>query len=488
MRIAFVNPNLRGEFRVNIGLAYLLSYIKHRTSHEVCLIDVTFYRRDWKSYVSKIITKYQPDVVGCSVLTYNFFDALQITNYMKTICPQSFVIFGGIHPSTCPQQTLQYRIVDAVCIGEGEYTLAALLDRLEEKRSLKGLPGIWYKENRLLIKNPPSQFIQDLDSLPFVDWSFFELEKYAIVNPYEIAILGTRGCPFNCSYCINPVLRTLQEGKYYRHRSVPKIIAEMKYQYKNLKHLGLKYFYFWDDMFNLDNNFVQDFCNSLIKSGLLKHISWSCSSRIDTINAEILDWLSHANLNFTRIGIESGNYLIRKKIYFKDIKSNDIIQYMDLIHRYGIKTQCDFILGGPTETEENIWQSYSLMKIINPTQVSINIYQPYPCIKSNELFLEDGGTIIETEWTKIKNFFDNSPIRHKHIKKKRLLKIAFKIRLAFLIPTILKYFKQQKIRFVKDIILFLIFFKMKYNLLWHDLFKITIRKYIYEENIPSILF
>lgn len=486
MRISFLNPNLHGEFRINIGLGALITYIDKRTSNSVDLIDVTFYRRTWKKYVRQKIKKFNPDVIGVSALTFNFYDSLQIVKYIKKLKPNIKVIYGGIHPSILPKEIMKWKFIDIAVIGEGEYTLEKLLNYLENNKPLEEINGIFYKNKEKVYSTPLSEFIEDIDNLPFIDWKYFEIDKYEIVNPYEINMLGSRGCPFNCTYCLNTVLRNLCKGTYVRFRSPEKIIDEMKYQIKNLKSPNLRYFYFWDDLFNLKKDYVRKFCDLLVKSRINKHYSWSCSSRVDTIDEERIKMLSEANLNLTRIGIESGNYQIRKNVYLKNFTNKQAIQSMDLCKKYHIHTQTDFIIAGPKENEENVIDTFNFMRIIKPTQISLNIFQPYPMLKASEIFLEDGGEIDTEAWNKITSFFVDSPAKHNRIDKKTLHSLIFKMNIYYLVRVLFKHLKKQKFRFLYDIIKFMLYLKWKYNLLWHDLFKFTIRKYIYEENIDRV--
>ncbi|MHA1732145.1 MAG: B12-binding domain-containing radical SAM protein [Promethearchaeota archaeon] len=484
MKITFLNPNLGGEFRLNVGLAALITYVKERTHHEVDLIDVTFHRRNWRKFIRKKVRSFKPDVVGVSALTYNFYDSLQIVSFIKTLLPDVHIVYGGIHPSTCPESTIKVKFIDSICVGEGEFVVEELLDALESGKSLEGINGLWYKDGNTIVKNPPSRFIEDLDSLPFIDWTLFEVDKYKIVNPYEISILASRGCPFNCTYCINPVLRGLQEGKYVRFRKPEKIIRELVWQVKKLGDPSLRYFYFWDDMFNLNSKFIEEFCRLFVEKKFHEHFSWSCSSRVDTVSEKGLRTLRAANLNLTRMGIEAGNYNVRKQVYDKDLPTRDVIRVMKLCKEYGIKTQTDFILAGPRESYRNLVQTFTLMRLIEPDEVSINLYQPYPRIKSNEIFLRDGGRILSEEWKNVRNFFFNSAIEHPRITRKALRRIVVRMNIYFLMSVLWRHLKKQKLRLLFDILRYGLFLKWKYGLLWHDLFKMTVRKYIYEENLP----
>ncbi len=484
MKITFINPNLHGEFRVNISIAALLSYLTQRTPHEVDLIDVTFHRRNWKKYVKRKLQKFHPDVVGVSVLTYNFYDSLQIMQWIKSLCPRVFVIYGGVHVALFPLETLRYKVIDAIVLGDGEFTLEKILGALERKQSLEGIPGVYFKSNKKIIKNSKAQFIENLDSLPFLDCSLFELDKYDIINRYEIPMLGSRGCPFQCTFCINPILAQIGEGRYVRWRAPENIIAEMKWHAKKLDPQKFRYFYLWDDMFNLRPEYVRKFCELFKKARFPKNYTWSCASRADTIDESRIKLLAESNLNLTRIGIEAGNPIIRNDVYCKNISTKQIFTAMSLCHKYRINTQTDYIVGGPKDTLQTILQSFYMIVLTDPTQISISIFQPWPMLKATELFLAEGGKIEPDSWKNIPTFF-KQPATHGRLAHKDIKSISTKINLFFLRRSIWHYFKKEKIRFLYDILKFIVYLKWRYDLLWHDLFKYTIRKYIYEENLRN---
>ncbi len=175
MDVLIVNPNsffsstvdlLNAQITPNLGIAYLISSIEHE--HRVRLVDTTFHSENFRQYISGKIKGFNPDVVGISTLSFNFQASLKIACLLKEILPDPDIpfIWGGVHSTVVPEAVLSEPLVDAVCIGEGERSFPAYLERLKYKEEPYGVEGIWFKNKEgKIIKNSLRPFIQDLDSL-----------------------------------------------------------------------------------------------------------------------------------------------------------------------------------------------------------------------------------------------------------------------------------------------------------------------------------
>lgn len=155
---------------------------------------------------------------------------------IKGVYPNVPIIYGGVHPTLLPEETIKHSLVDAICIGEGEKTIVEYLNRLEKGES-PNVKGIWYKENGKIVRNSLRPFIQNLDSLPFPNWDYWNIEKYfkTFFIPNSLSILSSRGCPYNCSFCSNRAIASAIPGRYYRIRFAENVIEEIKRDVKNQK-------------------------------------------------------------------------------------------------------------------------------------------------------------------------------------------------------------------------------------------------------------
>ncbi len=232
MRVAFINPNLDGSPIPNLGLAYVMSAVQQ--GNDITLLDMSFHRRNYQAYVSQCLRQSKPDVVAFSVTSFSYHNALKIASQIRQESAGIPLVYGGVHPTLMPEETIKNSLVDAICIGEGEDAFKEYLDSLGAGRDPSQVAGIWYKDRKgEIIRNPLRPYRQDLDSLPFPNWDYWEIEKYLKLNESFVGalrIFTSRGCPYNCTFCSNPALRKAVPGTFYRVRSPENIMAEIKRQ------------------------------------------------------------------------------------------------------------------------------------------------------------------------------------------------------------------------------------------------------------------
>ncbi|MDD1776762.1 MAG: B12-binding domain-containing radical SAM protein [Candidatus Helarchaeota archaeon] len=483
MRIALIYPNLHGEFRPNVCILYVATYIQKESHHNVVLIDPTFHRKNWKRYILKKIQEFSPDIIGYSCLSFNFYDALQINHFLKEKYPSILSLFGGIHPTLANISTLKHKNVDLICVGEGEYTLKALLDQLETTPSPKDVKGIWYKSNGSIIKNELRPLEENLDKFPFPNWDFYEIEKYMIINPYQLDFFGSRGCPYSCTFCSNHALRKLLPGKYVRQLSPENIIQEIKYDLKKYRDKGFRYVYFWDETFILKKPFLHEFCRLFMESKLANHLTWSCTARADLLTEEDMKIMKAANCNMLQIGIEAGDPYIRNKIYNRQMSFASMLNAVKLTRKYDVGTQLNFIFGGPEETPATMQKTFKIAQSFDPKQISLNVFQPLPATNATHLIETDGTSCIEDSWSEMHNFYYKSMISRPSLTKEQINRFIKHVDRYFISKFAFRGFKERKLVFLKDLLKFVLFLKPKYNFHAHDVYKYTLRRYLYERNL-----
>ncbi|MHA1267685.1 MAG: B12-binding domain-containing radical SAM protein [Candidatus Helarchaeota archaeon] len=483
MRIALIYPNLHGEFRPNLGILYIATFLQKESQHQVTLIDPTFHRKNWKQYILNKMRDFSPEIVGYSCLSFNFYDALQINRVIKEENPSILSIFGGVHPTLANISTLKNKNVDMISIGEGEYTLKDLLDQLETAHSPKDVKGIWYKNNGSIVKNELRPLIENLDALPFPNWDFYEIDKYMLINPYQIDFLGSRGCPYNCTYCSNHALRKLLPGKYVRQRTPKNIIQEIIQNYKKYWNRGFRYVYFWDETFILKKSFLKEFCQLFMQNRLHQSLAWCCTARADLLTEEDVQLMKAANCNLLRMGIEAGDPYIRNKVYKRDISFADILNAVKLCKKYDLGTQLNFIFGGPHETIETMQKTFLLAQTFNPKQISLNVFQPLPGINATKMIEKNEKYHIENSWDQLHNFYYKSIISSSELTKEEINKYVHKVDRYFINKFFFRGIREKKLRFIKDLLKFMLYLKPKYKFHLHDAYKYTLRRYQYERSL-----
>ena len=358
IRVLFINPSMpyevKGHLQTPLGICYLSSSIADIAITKVIDSNIC-------DNLEKDIIAFNPNVVGISVLTATVKKSLDIVKLVRKVLNYRCVLIaGGIHASTFPADMLKNGF-DYVIRGEGERIIHNLIECIGSNKDIFFIRGISYINNMgQVVSNPDEKTIDDLDSIPFPDRKDLELGMYE-----HESIITSRGCGFKCFYCSS----SHYWGKQVRFRSVENVFEELLQLYNN----GIRKFYFCDDNFTLSEKRVVDLCNRIIGSSL--NIKWSCLTRVDTINYELLLKMKEAGCTTLSLGIESGLEEVYAKI--KKTSLNTMKKAFAMIRDVGITTRTTWIVGlGKTVDEE--YQSLRLIKEILPDQVSVHCLIPYP--------------------------------------------------------------------------------------------------------------
>ena len=209
-RVLFVvydNGSYDNQFPMGVGA---LSAVLKPLGHEIKI-----WNQDIHHYPDSSLTDYLDknkfDVVILSLIA-GYFQYQKMKNLSKAINrskQRPYYLMGGYGPTPEPEFFLKKSGCDVVCMGEGEITIKKLMDAIENKTSLKNVPGIAWLENGKLQQTPRAPLVQDLDSLPFPAYHLLDLEQYfgleashGIRHAKEFApIVTSRGCPAKCTFC-----------------------------------------------------------------------------------------------------------------------------------------------------------------------------------------------------------------------------------------------------------------------------------------------
>lgn len=432
MKVLFVYPNVVAYPKmISIGIAYLSAVLK-KHGHETGLIDTTFGMKD-AAFLSKV-KEFGPDIIAMSSVTNNFRYSTHLASLVKKENKVPIII-GGVHPTVDPEETLLKDCFDMICIGEGENALLELVTSLEEGRRDTRISNIWFKENERIIKNGLGSLWEDLDTLPYPDLSLYDYPKYLRHNNMYASFMGARGCPYQCTYCINRTEQKLYKGlgRFVRYRSIDSIIGEVR---SVAQQFPFEVVSFNDDTFTLDKARVKELCKKFKKEiGL----PFCISTRADTITDEMCQDLSDAGCIRVLIGVESGDPLIRNKVLKKNITNEQIIEGCRLIKKYNMELYTFNMIGIPGERMHNIKATIALNQKIEPDFLIASIFTAYKGTESYEECKRDG---ILDETVPIDSYYTSSNVRHPYLslrKLKRLRKwfgfyvfIAYDIKRAFI--------------------------------------------------------
>ena len=280
-----------------------------------------------------------PDLVGFMSEADSYHHLLLICAAMKRRAPSVRTLLGGPHASAVHRETLErFPEVDFVIRGEGELAFPALLGALQDD-ALATVGNLTYRVESSVVENDPLPLIPELDSLPWPDYSTIELEP-----DDDLFIEVGRGCPMQCTFCFTaPYWR-----RQHRIKTPGRLIAEFS---ELKKSHGRTDFNLTHDLFTTDRAWVLDFCRELDASGL--QITWTCSSRTDRLDAELVEAMAGAGCRNIYFGVESGTAGMQERID----KNLDLDQAYEIVSHTveaGIGATVGFISGLPGESEGSL--------------------------------------------------------------------------------------------------------------------------------------
>lgn len=354
-----------------IGIMSIAGFLESK-GHSVRVIDARAYPKD--EVYTKVKQQIQNvDCVGLSVMSIQVKNALTITELIKEQDRDMPIVWGGIHPTLFPEQTIRDPLIDYVVHGEGEYTFLKLLEYLDRGTpGLKEIDGLAYKEQGEFKINKAPQPV-DIDELPDLAYHLFDIEKY--VNRIlftgkqvrTLSISTSRGCPYRCSFCVNRIL-VARKWRPLSPERVLNTIDSLVEKY-NLNHL-----YFIDDYFFGRIDRVKVIARKLIEKDY--NLLWEANIRANNFGPkgaddECLKLLKRSGCYSLRMGAESGSDRVLKLLK-KDITVENIINAVEQCKKYEIIPLCYFMTGIPDETLEEAKMTFSLI---------VKLYRMYPRIR-----------------------------------------------------------------------------------------------------------
>ncbi|OIO02061.1 MAG: hypothetical protein COX65_02500 [Elusimicrobia bacterium CG_4_10_14_0_2_um_filter_56_8] len=355
---------------------------------------------DWRAALAAAIDK-GTVAVGFTAMTGGMIlNALEAAVLARSLCAAPLV-WGGIHASLLPEQTVSHDLADYVVEGEGEQALAELVRRLAAGADTAGIPGVWSRKEGKVFSSPRGPLL-DLDTLPPVPYHLVDMEKYTQTYRGKRMFFyqSSRGCPCKCAYCYN---RVFSLGRL-RAKSAARVLAELR---------DLRSRYDFSLVYLLDDNFFIDQRRAMTILAGLKEMGLGCV--LQGVDIETLARMSDADLDFAEaagvvriaIGVESGVDRVRTEILNKSGSLRLAREQLARFKNRKIAVLCSLIVGLPAETPEEIRTTMSFgLEILrlgeNFRIPQFYIFSPYPGTK---LFsaLERAGTSFPgrlEEWGK----------------------------------------------------------------------------------------
>jgi radical SAM superfamily enzyme YgiQ (UPF0313 family) len=380
LRVLFIAQQIDYEPQ---GIMHLSSALK-AAGHQVELAVATHHDP------LEVAREFKPDVAGYSVITGSQRYYLELNRRLKAAIPGLFSVFGGPHPTFFPEMVSEEG-VDGICRGEGEGALVELVDMLAAggPANVLELDNWSFRRNGDMIVNPVRPYIEDLDALPFPDRALvYERDPISARSKIKHFLTG-RGCPYNCTYCFNHALSEIYGGKgrRFRQRSVDHVLEEVGWV---RDHYPLEFVVFVDDTFVLSREWLAEFADKYPgKIGL----PFFCNTRANLVTEEQVRLLKAAGCHSVSMGVETGSDRLRNELLKRHMSQAQILEAARLIREGGLRFTTTNMIGLPTSTLEDDFETLELNIQARPSYAHIFIFQPYPRTELGEFTREHGWMV-----------------------------------------------------------------------------------------------
>lgn len=416
----------------NISVAYMATVVKEagheaKVAFDRALFDdkqyfsVGFLAKlfDKKAGMIKAIIDEKPDVLALSVFSDNYQWSLDLVRKVRERHPDFVTVWGGIHPTSVPDEVISRDEVDFLVEGDGEVPMIKLLYALNNGRNFDDIPNLWFKKDGKVIRGKHDYLIK-AEEFPKPDKTVFE--KFIPMKEYYLTVTN-KGCIAKCSFCSENFKfdfeSGLRDGPFLREKSVDSVLAElkaMKDKY-NLKYIDIK-----NNVLSGNKRWIKEFCERYPKEVGLPFRIMSHPLQLQT---EYAFQLKKAGCHHVQMGIESFNPAVRNDILLRDESNEQILTALENLDKAGINFSADLILGLPGEKEEDlIYALRALAPRKHLIRASIFWLQYAPKVFITERALEKGIIGKKEEELINKGLQDNylstgSPMENE---RKRILK------------------------------------------------------------------
>jgi len=474
-KLLFIHPNTDSIGRQSIPTTYVSAILKENghnvelfdttffdtrelvqkdSSHEDINVDLGFFKKfelkneslDFEKKKINItdiflkkVEEFKPDFIAFSQWGsqlhgegefHAFFHGIEILK--KSNLKNIPIFVGGTAPNFDIESTLRNYQVDYLIKGEAEYVFLDIANHIDQKKPLDDILNLAFIKNNNLISNKKRPLIEPLDQLPLADYSIYD--ERTLYRPYHGKIYRcidfelSRGCLYNCTFCISPFQRKTYDNpkNFRREKSIDRIIEEVSFLKEKLNLDIIRY---------QDETFLSMKEEKLIElSKVYKekvNLPFIIESTINTVSEAKIKALKEMGCLSISFGLESGSEHLRKKVIKKpNFTNKQAIENLKMVKRYGISFNVFNIVGFPEETEEMIFETINVNHSIKPPYCQVGYFQPWEGVSLRDYSIENN--YLDKDSTGLDNSKDNlldSPLKNLPIQQSRLKHLREKFQL-----------------------------------------------------------
>jgi anaerobic magnesium-protoporphyrin IX monomethyl ester cyclase len=397
VRIILVNPPLDSVLRdgnvdpvtsylfynsAPLGLLYIAAVLEQQGEVVACL-DAAAEKLDIPATVRRI-QEFEPDIIGIGSTTVVFDGTVELGHALKAAMPTVPVVLGGYHVTLLPEEAMAHTCFDVGVIHEGEHTMAELVEVYGGDREMKDVEGLVYRlDDGTVHHTPHRKTFRKLDELPYPARHLLPPNIYKPVPVDEhampkFAMVSSRGCPHACAFC-----QKSRSG--YRSRDPVLVVDEIEHMVRDF---GVRDIAFVDSLFCANKRRVMKICDEIIRRGV--KVSWTCSSRVEVVDKEMLQKMKDAGCWRTRFGVESGSDEVLDFIS-KGITKEKIRNAITWADEVGLRPKAFFMVGHMPDTKETIEETIAFAKSIPLHDVTVQINTLLPKTPQMEIWQREGS-------------------------------------------------------------------------------------------------
>jgi radical SAM superfamily enzyme YgiQ (UPF0313 family) len=388
MKILFIFPNANTQTGFHYGIAHMSAVLK-KAGHAVELWqlceDIAPLPAE-SEFISRI-RQISPDIIGFSVVTNQWPYAKKLASWIRKSVSVP-IVCGGIHTMAAGEEILLAGLFDYIVRGEAENAFLEFVETVERSGDPSHLKNVGLVQNGKILMNPVGP-LPDLKQLPFKDYDIFDFQKIIDAKNGWVGLMGSRGCPYSCTYCFNHQMVkqyrkdlncSFKQLNYIRNFDVIQLIDEIKFLLETYE--NIKMFIFDDDLFTFYRDYVIEFCNSYRK---VSSLPFTVNAHVGAFDEDRARNLAAANCRIVKFGVESGSERVRKQILGRHMSNKKIIDAIHTASRFGLHASVFLMIGLPDETYDDVMDTIKLTGKSRPGRFRWTFFFPYPGTRAHEL-------------------------------------------------------------------------------------------------------